>query len=119
MPQDLPPSGGYEPVQYKVRSWPRNPPIDIHELRIGQSPNLTDPPSNGNERDSRRISANEGLKTEKPSRAGIPTECYAVCGRGSGDLWVLESWEGDSGTEVRLALSSFRITSQGYMGIRV
>lgn len=47
------------------------------------------------------IHANEGVNPEKPSRAGIQTGCYAVCDGGRDDVWVLEGWEGNSGTEVR------------------
>jgi hypothetical protein len=37
MPQDLPPTGGYEPVQYKVRSEACSAPISIIGLRNGGS----------------------------------------------------------------------------------
>jgi hypothetical protein len=49
------------------------------------------------------VLANEDVNTEKSACAGIQTECYAVCNGGRGDVWVLEGWEGNSGTEVRLA----------------
>lgn len=67
----------------------------------------------------RRTSANECMVTEKPSRERIQTECDVVCGRGRDDLRVLEDWERDSGTEVRLGLivlclDSIRITGEGH-----
>jgi hypothetical protein len=48
------------------------------------------------------MSANEDVGTEKPSRAGIQTERNAFCGRGRNDVWILEDWQRDSGTKVRL-----------------
>jgi hypothetical protein len=67
----------------------------------------------------RRTSSNESMVTEEPSRERVQTECDAVCGRRRGDLRVLEDWEGDSGTEVRLALivfcsDSIRIMDEGH-----
>lgn len=57
MPQDLPPSGGYEPVQYKVRRLLHNLQIRTPRLRIGRSYNPHELTFNGtswaNMRDTR------------------------------------------------------------------
>jgi hypothetical protein len=40
------------------------------------------------------------MDLEKSPRARLSTKRYAICRRRSGDIWVLESREGNSGTEV-------------------
>jgi hypothetical protein len=111
MPQDLPPSGGYEPVQYKVRP-PRNYRLHPLQSKLDYSTTFMNTTSRGKRWRTYGIRANEGLNPEKPSRAGLQTKCYAVCGGRRSDIWVLEGWEGDSGTEVRLAPHSLWRSSE-------
>jgi hypothetical protein len=41
------------------------------------------------------------MNLEKSPRARLSTKRHAICRRRSDDIWVLESREGNSGTEVR------------------
>ena len=47
------------------------------------------------------------MNVEKSPRARLSTKRYAIRRRRSDDLWVLESREGDSGTEVRITSLPF------------
>jgi hypothetical protein len=107
MPQDLPPTGGYEPVQYKVRS--------------GLSPGLPGRPLNPSRHDAVGFESwsccrhSSGLGTrgivfvgqkydegymlmiyaEESPRAGFSPFGDVARGRGRDGIWILEDWEGD------------------------
>jgi hypothetical protein len=56
------------------------------------------------------------INAEKSPRARLSTKRHVICCRRSDDIWVLESWKGDSGTEVGIYL--FHILSS-FEGIEI
>lgn len=72
MAQDLPPTGGYEPVQYKVFEYRHN----FHNALTDQTP-------------------------AQPARPRFPPFILPPRGRGDHDLRSLQIWKGSQGTQVR------------------
>ena len=109
MPQDLPPSGGYEPVQYKVRLvlFPYRPK-SLHTGRLrtdgGTRSGTNECGGHKDERLTLRLGM-EGMDcaiakaetnivtTEESPRERVPSFGDASCNGGRDDLWILEGWE--------------------------
>ena len=110
MPQDLPPTGGYEPIQYKVRLFPSytNPyhrNISNQWLPNAHSPSPTSSlktqPIPIFLRCSRTLTLHPPTSTAQPPRPRLPPLILPLRhGRHHG-LWLLQSGQGDSRTEVR------------------
>lgn len=105
MPQDLPPVGGYEPVQYKVcsllSSIPHlqcpSPATSNHVVMVKLRCKTMKGKAEGCEERENFCADWCGI-IEESSRAGLQASRHAGGHGGLDDIWILQGWSWNSGT---------------------